>query len=249
VECLLGRWTMAKIRSVALCGVLLSLLLGVPGEVDGHSFALSGTIRDFHQSHPDFERAICGLTLGMVDNGLGSDGKPMYGPNGELCIQSQDSLSQWFNDVAQVNLSDRYTLYFANGQADPGGTYTSGHASFFPVDNALFGNEGNAHNFHFTYEVHGTFIYHGGEFLSADSARPRRHPPDNLGHGRPRQLRSRRRAGVHLRPVLRGEAHELLRPHYLDLHRARSLRRWLRIGKHREMVGDAAVIGGRRAVV
>ena len=35
--------------------------------------------------------------------------------------------------------------------------------SFFPIDAALFGNEGDDHNRYFTYEVHSYLNYNGGE--------------------------------------------------------------------------------------
>ena len=47
--------------------------------------------------------------------------------------------------------------------ADPA-VFTFISGSFFPIDGVLFGNEGNpSHNFHFTYEIHSSFTYTGGE--------------------------------------------------------------------------------------
>src|SRR5262249_10858918 len=34
---------------------------------------------------------------------------------------------------------------------------------FFPIDNQLFGNEQRQHNYHFTFQLHSTFNYLGGE--------------------------------------------------------------------------------------
>ena len=31
--------------------------------------------------------------------------------------------------------------------------------SFFPIDGQMLGNEGNSHNYHFTYEIHSKFTY------------------------------------------------------------------------------------------
>ena len=42
-------------------------------------------------------------------------------------------------------------------------TWVYDNDSFFPIDNMGFGNEGNQHNYHFTYEVHTNFTYEGGE--------------------------------------------------------------------------------------
>ena len=47
----------------------------------------------------------------------------------------------------------------------PAGTFTFSDNAFFPLDNLGFGNQGNAHNFHFTTEIHSTFKYNGGEIF------------------------------------------------------------------------------------
>ena len=50
-------------------------------------------------------------------------------------------------------------LEFSNeGQVDDT-TYVYDSDAFFPIDNELFGNEGNPNNFHFTSEFHTTFTY------------------------------------------------------------------------------------------
>ncbi|WP_074218248.1 fibro-slime domain-containing protein [Rhodovulum sp. ES.010] len=41
--------------------------------------------------------------------------------------------------------------------------YTYTNSSFFRIDGALLGNQGRAHNYHFTYELHSSFTYRGGE--------------------------------------------------------------------------------------
>jgi fibro-slime domain-containing protein len=43
------------------------------------------------------------------------------------------------------------------------GVYSYQNNSFFPIDNQLWGNEGQGHNFHFTTEIHVSFQYNGGE--------------------------------------------------------------------------------------
>ncbi len=90
-----------------------------------------------------------------------------------------------FNDVLGVNMSAALTLTF-NLQAD--GTYLfdadldpsmgapPGPKGFFPIDNMLFGNysgEGGNRNYHFTFELHGEFVYDDSagqifEFLGDD---------------------------------------------------------------------------------
>jgi len=47
--------------------------------------------------------------------------------------------------------------------AKNGAVFTYDNGQFFPIDNMGFGNEGNPHNYHFTFELHTEFLYKGGE--------------------------------------------------------------------------------------
>ena len=82
------------------------------------------------------------------------------------------SFPELFNDVPGVNLSAALTLTF-DLQADGTYLFDSNTApnmggpptGFFPIDGQLFGNysgSGPNHNFHFTFELHGSFIYDAG---------------------------------------------------------------------------------------
>ncbi len=82
-------------------------------------------------------------------------------------IQSADSFDQWYRDVPGMNMSDLLTITLVR-QDD--GTYVFDDAldplygalgGFFPIEDQLFGNPGGSpdRNFHFTYELHGTFMY------------------------------------------------------------------------------------------
>ena len=44
--------------------------------------------------------------------------------------------------------------------------YTYDNSAFFPIDGQGFGDEGNPHNYHFTYEIHAQFTYEGGEVFT-----------------------------------------------------------------------------------
>lgn len=129
---------------------------------------LAGTIRDFRSSHPDMQATISGLRTGLVNTALDADKKPDYvGTGGGTAqaggIQSEASFDQWYTDVAGINQSESYTITLDNTiTADPN-VYSYSSTSFFPIDNQLFGNEGNGHNYHFTYELHSDFTYQGGE--------------------------------------------------------------------------------------
>lgn len=132
---------------------------------------LTGTIRDFSSSHPDMQGVISGLKTGLVQATLDTDKKPDYvGVGGGTIsaegIQSAASFAQWYTDVTGTNESATYTITLDNTlTADPN-VYTFTDSSFFPIDGQLGGNEGNLHNYHFTYEIHSDFTYQGGETFS-----------------------------------------------------------------------------------
>lgn len=123
---------------------------------------LTATVRDFQAAHPDFEDFL-GDDLGIVAVDLGADNKPVYASAGTTpTTTGKTNFDQWYRDVAGVNMSLQVPLVLTEA---PQGTFTFEDADFFPLDNLGFGNEGNAHNFHFTTEIHGTFTYRGGEIF------------------------------------------------------------------------------------
>lgn len=127
---------------------------------------LSGTVRDFLDSHPDFERYL-GVDRGIVLPRLGPDKKPVYaGQAGNPTTSGQEAFDQWYRDVPGVNMARELTLVAAGAGVPGSEIYTYNNPSFFPIDNELFGNQGRAHNFHFTVELHSRFTYRGGEFFT-----------------------------------------------------------------------------------
>ncbi len=76
-----------------------------------------------------------------------------------------------FNDVPGVNMSVSKTLtfnlqadgtYLFDAQTDPSMGAPPGPNGFFPIDGLLYGNysgDGGRHNFHFSFELHGDFVY------------------------------------------------------------------------------------------
>lgn len=129
--------------------------------------AIVGTIRDFHTTHPDFERPLdmVGDDRGIVTSTLGADGEPVYGHDGATqTVTSPASFFQWFHDDSTVNVSQQQTLTLKRTSSAPL-VYTFDDQSFFPIDGQLFGDEGNLHNFHFTLELHTSLVYRGGEEL------------------------------------------------------------------------------------
>lgn len=59
-----------------------------------------------------------------------------------------------------------YTISLDSSITSDPNVYTFTDSSFFPIDNQLLGNEGRSHNYHFTYELHSSFTYSGGEFFT-----------------------------------------------------------------------------------
>lgn len=73
-------------------------------EAFGKTITLSGTIRDFQDTHRDFETIIAS-DPGIVLPTLGGDGKPVYaGLSGNPTTHSKAEFDQWYRDDP-VNLS------------------------------------------------------------------------------------------------------------------------------------------------
>lgn len=128
------------------------------------TITLEGTIRDFQDTHPDFESTI-GTDRDIVTTQLGDDKKPVYahGTEGTLTTTGQANFDQWYRDVDGVNLSKKHSIELVK-QAD--GTYKYQNNQFFPINNELWGNFKDDKNYHFTYEIHNKFTYQGGEIFT-----------------------------------------------------------------------------------
>lgn len=130
---------------------------------------LTGTVRDFKafnggQGHPDFENFGGSGLKGIVQPILGEDHKPVYAhPAGTSHTTGPMEFAQWYRDVEGVNMAFPFTI---TPVVSPNGLATYDNKAFFPIDNKGFGNQGNEHNFHFTFELHMSFVYEGGEIFS-----------------------------------------------------------------------------------
>lgn len=125
---------------------------------------MHATIRDFKLGHPDFETYCCGLSKGLVKLDLGANMKPAFNQVGNpKMLTDGPTFSQWYTDVPGVNQAKSVTL---DMQEIMPGLFSFQSSDFFPIDNQLWGNEGNAHNYHFTTEIHATFTYQGGEVFT-----------------------------------------------------------------------------------
>ncbi len=125
---------------------------------------LTGILRDFDDTHPDFEKFQGAGQKGIVAALLGADDKPTYAPAGPTGMTSgKSSFDQWYRNVDGVNAAIPYTLTMTKGAGDVS-TFQSD--TFFPLDGRGRGNQGREHNFHFTFELHTEFAYEGGEVFT-----------------------------------------------------------------------------------
>jgi fibro-slime domain-containing protein len=135
---------------------------GQDGEVPACS-ALPVIVRDFRAAHPDMEipSPPDAVFPGLVEAMLGADGKPVYAPDGPTPhTAGATEFDQWYRDVDAVNQAIPHEISLAEVGA---GVFVYDDDAFFPIDDRGFGDEGNAHNFHFTTEIRTRFIYRGGE--------------------------------------------------------------------------------------
>ena len=146
--------------------LLFVTVLFAASSVQATTINITGTIRDFNDSHPDFESVVA-TDPGIVENTLGPDRKPVYvGQAGNPTTHGQTAFDQWYRDVPGVNLSTDFTITLDNAITSDPNIFTFSDNTFFPIDNDLFGNQGRSHNYHFTYEIHSQFTYQGGEIFT-----------------------------------------------------------------------------------
>ncbi|MFO7652771.1 MAG: fibro-slime domain-containing protein [Candidatus Krumholzibacteriia bacterium] len=141
--------------------LLTAGLVLVAGVSLAQEVVLQGTIRDFDDTHPDFESVVA-TDRGIVLPLLGADGLPVYaGQADNPTTHGQEAFDQWYRDTPGVNMSMIHSITLTpTGEPNEVGY---DNQAFFPVDGQLLGNQGRAHNYHFTYEIHAEFAYNGGE--------------------------------------------------------------------------------------
>ena len=143
-------------RTVLIASTVAALLVG--GTASAATLTLSGTVRDFLDTHPDMEHAIGGVQTGAIETVLDVDGKPVLvgnNPGGTNNFTTVANFAQWYRDVPGVNQSAALSLTLN----ESGGVYTYNNNSFFPIDGQLLGNQGRSHNYHFTLELGGKLAY------------------------------------------------------------------------------------------
>lgn len=106
----------------------------------------------------------CGLAF--------NDSAGSQGVNSTGGITSAASYGEWYRDTLGSNLSGRHTITLTNNGS---GIYEYVDDAFFPIDDIMFGNEGDAHNYFFTYTFTIDFVHRACEnrffeFEGADDA-------------------------------------------------------------------------------
>jgi fibro-slime domain-containing protein len=130
---------------------------------------LAATIRDFTEAHPDFEHYVGQGLLGIVEDTLGPDRKPVYAHAGATAYTTGPAeFAQWYNDVPGVNVRIPVEIQFTR---QSNGLLTYDDPAFFPIDDRGFGNGPDQRiqpprNFLFTTEIHTTFTFTGGEIFT-----------------------------------------------------------------------------------
>jgi fibro-slime domain-containing protein len=146
------------------------------------NLVLTGTIRDVNGTtyhcgnsncgHPDFEKPCpCDFRVatGIVLPTLGSDKEPVYNNSTTYSMNHGPVwFHSWFHDVPGNNTKTTVSITLLKNIGSNPTSWTFTNDAFFPIDNQLWGSDGNdgsgnPHNFSFTYEIHNSFTYLGGE--------------------------------------------------------------------------------------
>ena len=172
------------IRAVAATtAVLSSISVSVADSV-----TLTAQVRDFLANGKEFEGINFSnqtpaayfannqnnkLELGIVGplgSPLGTNGDPVWtntrDPGFYNTLPDGNFFNEFWQNVPGLNLPISLPLTFNN---IGGGVYSFSNLSFFPIDGKGFGNEGNAHNYHFTMQIDTNFVYEPGQSIQVVS--------------------------------------------------------------------------------
>jgi fibro-slime domain-containing protein len=148
------------------------------GGTDACAPNLTGRLRDFVNQpgftpssalDDDFENAETD-DRGIVATDLGPTGKPVYAhPGGTTpTTHGQMQFDWWYRDTPGKNIPFDYAIVLT---PIGGGLSSFNDQEFFPLDgrgwaDEYIGDDGKLHNFSFTFELHTTFEYSGGEVFT-----------------------------------------------------------------------------------
>jgi len=131
---------------------------------------LHGLLRDFKDSHPDFQHII-GDDDGIVKPNLG-DGNGAESDNlahakigATVTTTSAENFNQWYKNFENINQCKELNITLTPNND---GLFEFSDTTFFPIDGELFGNQGRSHNYHFTYEMRGTFEFGSGQTIQVN---------------------------------------------------------------------------------
>eukprot|EP00457_Paulinella_chromatophora_P000014 gb/GEZN01000014.1/.p1 GENE.gb/GEZN01000014.1/~~gb/GEZN01000014.1/.p1 ORF type:complete len:4933 (-),score=561.68 gb/GEZN01000014.1/:135-14933(-) len=162
--------------------------------LEANTMYVSGILRDFRKAHPDFnltfQHADDAPGMEFVASDLDNNGRlrMLVGPGqpsregstraaglGLPGYQAEAGFYDWFYTDPNPDTSQARNLQVVHSEAlsdtSNTGKYTFFTTTFWPVDNVLFGNEGDDHNRFFTWEIRTYLTYNPGQryvFMSAD---------------------------------------------------------------------------------
>lgn len=141
-------------RTLAALALCLPVLAAHAGTV-----TLTGTVRDFLADGQNFEGDITGLRTGAVATTL-TGSAPTLTASGATHISNTGAgaFDNWYTKATDT-ASHALTLTETGAGS---GLYRYESNAFFPIDGQLLGDQGNAHNYHFTYAIETTFGYTKG---------------------------------------------------------------------------------------
>ena len=113
---------------------------------------LTATILDFRKNISDFENGDPDPV--MVESTLSSEGLPIF--------TNESRFDYLFKYKEGLNLMTDVTLFLTKTND---GIYKLDYLNYFPIDNMLYGNEGNIHNYHFSTRTSWMVDYKGGEYV------------------------------------------------------------------------------------
>ena len=139
-----------KLFAISLLGLSVFGLFATNTRANPDSITLTGTIRDFQASHPDFEFNLDDgdnvwwssdfeYDRGIVTDTIGANKKPVYahGSSSTVSTSGESNFNQWYNDVSGVNQSKEHSITLTK-QAN--GMYQYSSDNFFPINGELYGN-------------------------------------------------------------------------------------------------------------
>src|SRR6478736_1297927 len=145
---------------------IAAAVLLASGLASASTISLTGTVRDIKQAHPDFEDCICG-GAGLVQSTLGADGTPVLVAGSHTSITDATSFADWYSATYNpLYVAGETSLNLSLDDAGHPGIYSYSSAAFFPIDGMLGGNEGNSHNYHFTFRLNTSFTYQAGQVFN-----------------------------------------------------------------------------------